>query len=126
MFNIRNKINGFVMRKTEKWISKNPVMAGKIIDMAKSGFSVREILGTLKAEMEIKKLALAIVVAVVVIVIAVSLLPAIYTATSGALTSNITSNAHYSSSVALVYLIPLIFVAGLLVVIIYMMFGSEK
>lgn len=126
MFSVKNSVKGFVAKRTEKWISKNPEMAMEIIDMAKAGYGVREITKTLKAEMEIKKLALAIVVAVVVIVIAVSLLPAIYTATSGALTSNITSNSHYSSSVALVYLIPLIFVAGLLVVIIYMMFGSEK
>ena len=88
--------------------------------------SVREIKNTLKAEMDVKKLALAIVVAVVVIVIAVSLLPAIYSATSSALTTNVTSNSHFASSVTLAYLIPLIFVAGLLVVIIYMMFGSSE
>ena len=88
--------------------------------------SVREIKNTLKAEMDVKKLALAIVVAVVVIVIAVSLLPAIYPATSSALTTNVTSNSHFASSVTLAYLIPLIFVAGLLVVIIYMMFGSSE
>ena len=75
--------------------------------------------------MEMGKLAVGVIVAVVIIVIAVSLLPAIFTATTGALTSNITSNSHYSSSVTLVYLIPLIFVAGLLVMIVYMMFTRE-
>ena len=77
------------------------------------------------AEVQLGKLAVGVIVAVVIIVIAVSLLPAIFTATSGALTQNITNNSHYSSSVTLVYLIPLIFVAGLLVMIVYMMFTKE-
>ncbi len=119
-------VKGFMAKRVEKWIIKNPETSQHIIEMASSGMSVREIKNTLKAEMDVKKLALAIVVAVVVIVIAVSLLPAIYSATSSALTTNVTSNSHFASSVTLAYLIPLIFVAGLLVVIIYMMFGSSE
>lgn len=104
----------------------DPAIKEKIYEKAMSGMSIGEIKETLKAEMDVRKLALGVVVAVVVIVIAVSLLPAIYSATSGALTSNITSNSHYTSSVSLAYLIPLIFVAGILVIILYMMFGGRS
>jgi uncharacterized membrane protein len=74
------------------------------------------------AESRISGFAVTIVAAVIVIVIAVSLLPIIFSSTSTALTSNVTSNSHFAAAVTLAYLIPLVFIAGLIIVILYIMF----
>lgn len=88
--------------------------------------AINKLINSRFAETKLGGLAVTLIVAVIVIVIAVSLLPVIFSATSSSLTSNVTSNAHFSSAVTLTYLIPLIFVAGLLVVILYMMFEKIR
>lgn len=74
-------------------------------------------------EFKVGTVAVALVVIVIVIVIAVSLLPTIFSSVATA-TSNttLTSNAHYTSAFSLVYLIPLVFAAGILVLVLYLMF----
>ena len=75
---------------------------------------------------DMKNIAVAVVMAVIVIVIAVSLLPVIYSSTTGAISANVSANPHLTSAVTLTYLIPLIFVAGLLVLILGMMFEKFR
>lgn len=74
-----------------------------------------------------KELAYSIIVAVIVIVIAIELLPIVFTASLTAVSNTtIANNSHFAPALSLVYLIPLVFVAGLLVLIIFMMFGEKE
>ncbi len=79
------------------------------------------------AAMEIGRLAVGIIVALVVIVIAVELVPTVITSVSTASSNTtLTSNPHYTSAFSLLYLIPLIFVAGVIVVVLAMMFERKE
>lgn len=79
------------------------------------------------AEVSAGKLAAMIVVVLVVIVIAVSLIAPLFSAVSTA-TSNttLTSNAHYTSAFDLIYLVPLVFAAGIVVLVVALMFEHLK
>ena len=72
-------------------------------------------------------IAAMIVVILVIVLIAVSLLSPLFSAVNTA-TSNSTlvNNAHYASAFQLVYLIPLIFVAGIIVLVVVLMFEKMK
>ena len=73
------------------------------------------------AEFKVGQVAVALIV--IVIVIAVSLLPTIFSSVATATSnSTLTSNTHYTSAFSLVYLIPLVFAAGILVLVLYLMF----
>jgi len=97
------------------------------IAMAMSGHSTDEIRHYLRGEMELGGLATAIIIAVVVIVIAVVLIPTIFSAVVNASSnSTLTSNPHYSAAFSLLYIVPLVFVAGILVVILELMFRHRK
>jgi len=74
-------------------------------------------------ELKAGNITVALIVIVIMIVIAVSLIPTVFTSLTGA-TSNttLTSNPHYTSAFDLIYLIPLVFVAGILVLVLYLMF----
>jgi hypothetical protein len=76
------------------------------------------------AEFDVGRLAVGIIVAVVVIVIAVSLIPTIMSSTA-AVSTNTTYKKDFPSAMSLLILIPLIFVAGILVIILYMLFTKE-
>ena len=52
-------VKGFMAKRVEKWIIKNPEISQHIIEMANSGMSIREIKNTLKAEMDVKKLKIS-------------------------------------------------------------------
>lgn len=75
------------------------------------------------ADLKVGNVAVALIVIVIMIVIAVSLVPTIFTSLAGA-TSNttLTSNPHFTSAFDLIYLIPLVFAAGILVLVLYLMF----
>ena len=70
------------------------------------------------------RLAVGIIVAVVVIVIAVALIPTIMTSTAS-VSTNATLSKDFPSAMSLLVLIPLIFVAGILIIILYMLFTKE-
>ena len=74
-------------------------------------------------ELKAGNIAVALIVIVIMIVIEVSLIPTVFTSLTGA-TSNttLTSNPHYTSAFDLIYLIPLVFAAGILVLVLYLMF----
>ena len=68
------------------------------------------------------KIAGAIVVVLVIIVIATQLITPLFSAVATATSNNtLTSNAHYTSAFDLVYLIPLVFAAGIIVLIVSLM-----
>jgi hypothetical protein len=79
------------------------------------------------AAISVGGLAAMIVVVLVVIVIAVSLLQPLFSAVNTA-TSNttLTSNSHYTAAFDLVYLIPLVFAAGIVVLVVALMFEKIK
>lgn len=70
-------------------------------------------------------LAATIVIALVVILIAVSLLSPLFTAVN-TVTSNTTLSAHNPSAISLVGLIPLVFAAGIVVMVVVIMFEKLK
>lgn len=78
-------------------------------------------------EMKFGGVAVALIIVVIVIVIAVTLVPTIFSALSTA-TSNTTlaSNPHYTTTFSLIYLIPLVFVAGILVLVLVLMFEKME
>ncbi len=78
----------------------------------------------LRAEFDVGRLAVGIIVAVVVIVIAVALIPTIMTSTAS-VSTNTTLAKDFPSAMSLLVLIPLIFVAGILIIILYMLFTKE-
>ena len=72
-------------------------------------------------------IAATIVVILVVILIAVSLLTPLFSAVNTATqNTTLTSDAHYTAAFQLVYLIPLIFVAGIIVLVVVLMFEKMK
>jgi hypothetical protein len=104
-------------------------------------YGIRNLASEVKAEFDIGRLAVGIIVAVVVIVIAVALVPTIMGGVLNAKTGgyNVTStnstgatihtfhsfSSLFPSATALLIIIPLIFVAGILVIILYMLFTKE-
>ena len=94
-------------------------------EIAKKAHNIREAKDM--AAVNAGGIATAIIVILVVILIAVSLLTPLFDAVNTA-TSNttLTSNAHYASAFTLVYLIPLIFVAGIVVLTVVLLFEKMK
>ena len=75
---------------------------------------------------DMQNIVVGIVIALVAVVIGVELIPILLTATTNA-TSNATlvNNPHYTGAVSLIYIIPIVFVAGIVVVAMILMFGKE-
>ena len=102
---------------------------GKIFEMARmlknSGMSIKDI--RRDAAFSAGSIASMIIVILVLVLIAVAIIPTIFSSVSTA-TSNatLTANPHYSAAFSLVYLIPLVFVAGRLVLVVVLMFEHLK
>ena len=78
-----------------------------------------------KAEMEVGHLATAIIVVLVVALIAVALINPFFSGVNSA-NSNATLVSKYSSAFSLVNLLPLIFAAGIVVVVLSILFNVKK
>ena len=102
---------------------------GKYLELAKalknSGMSIRQM--KRDAGFSAGGIASMIIIILVLILIAVAIIPTIFTSVSSATSnSTLTANPHYSAAFSLVYLIPLVFVAGILVLVVVLMFEHLK
>ena len=104
-------------------------------------YGIKNLAKEVKAEFDVGRIAVGIIVAVVVIVIAVSLIPTVMTGvatgksggynvttynSTGAKVVTFHSYASlFPSAITLEVLIPLIFVAGIVIIVLYMLFTKK-
>ena len=93
-------------------------------EIAKKTHSIREAKDI--ASVNAGGIATAIIVILVVILIAVSLLSPLFSTVNTAVNQNTTAHPYLNAPITLVYLIPLIFVAGIVVLIVVLLFEKMK